>query len=155
MLDETGKQLGIMPLTEALQKARELKLDLVEIAESAKPPVCKLINFKKFLYQEEKKEAQARKNSKKGGDLKEIRLSPFIAENDLNFRLGRISEFLKANNKVRVVVIFKGREMGKKDFGYKLLATVMEKLGDLAEPENEPKFLGRRLEITIRGASKK
>jgi len=148
VIDESGKQVGIMPLGAALQKAREAGVDLVEVAAMAQPPVCKLIDFKKFKYLEAKKEREEKKGQK-GGGLKEIRLSPFIAQNDLNTRLERIKEFLKEGNKVKVIVRFSGREITKKDFGYKVINRVIESLGDLAEKENEPKFQGRELFLIL------
>lgn len=152
VVDDQGKQIGVISLQEALEKAREAGFDLVEIAPKAKPPVCKIIDFKKFRFQEAKKEAKARKKGK-GGELKEVRLTPFIAENDLKFRLKRAEEFLKDKHKVKIGVKFKGRQMGKKDFGYKLIETVIGKLQDLAEVETEPKFVGRRLEMVLRPAT--
>jgi translation initiation factor IF-3 len=148
VIDESGKQVGIMPLPTALQKAREAGVDLVEVAAAAQPPVCKIIDFKKFKYLEAKKEREEKKGQK-GGGFKEVRFTPFIAQNDLNIRVERIKEFLKENNKVRVIVRFSGRQITKKEFGYKVINRALESLGDLAEKEGEPKFLGRDLFLTL------
>lgn len=148
VVDETGKQIGVMPIFAAIQKAREAGVDLVEVASGAKPPVAKIINFKKFKYLEAKKEKEEKKGIK-GGELKEVRLSPFIAQNDLNTRIKKIKNFLEENNKVKVVVRFSGREITKKDFGYRVVNQVLENLAELAEKDSEPKFQGRDLFLTL------
>jgi translation initiation factor IF-3 len=148
VVDEKGKQIGVMPLNKALQQAQEKGLDLVEIAAKAKPPVCKIIDFKKFKFLEAKKEQQERKKTKKV-ELKEIRLAPFIAENDFNFRIKKAEDFLKEGNKVKVVVRFRGRQMTKKEFGYDLLKKAVERLRPFAKVDIEPRFVGRRLEMAF------
>lgn len=148
VVDEKGKQVGVMSLSKALKLAQQNKLDLVEIAPKAQPPVCKIIDFKKFRFQEEKKQKENQKKSKKI-DLKEVRLKPFIAENDFNFRIKRAKDFLKEGNKVKITVRFRGREITKKDFGYELLKKTVEKLGNLANVEIEPKFTGHQMEMVL------
>ncbi|MFC1727208.1 translation initiation factor IF-3 [Patescibacteria group bacterium] len=148
VVDEDGKQVGLMPLSQALGKAREKGLDLVEVAPKAKPPVCKIINFKKFKYLESKKR-QAEKKKLKKIELKEIRLTPFIAENDLKFRLEKARKFLKEGDRAKISIFFRGREMTKKEFGYQLIKKSLEKLEDCAKVEVEPKFIGRRLQIIL------
>lgn len=149
VVDAEGKQVGVISRAEALAKAKEDGLDLIEIAAMAKPPVAKIINLGKFLYAEEKrKKAEAKKT--KASELKEIRLSPFIAENDYNTRLGRIKEFLGEKNKVKAVVVFKGRQLGSKPFGYQLLGRVVNDLGkETINIDMEPKFMGRHLIMII------
>jgi translation initiation factor IF-3 len=149
VVDEKGSQIGVMPLGKALNQAQQAGLDLVEVAPKAQPPVCKIIDFKKFRFQEEKKQKESKKKSKKV-ELKQVRLRPFIAENDFNFRIKRAKEFLKEGNKVKITVYFRGREVTKKDFGYQLLKKTIEKLDTLAEVETEPKFTGRRLEMVLK-----
>lgn len=141
-----GKQLGVIPTPEAIKKAREEGLTLVEVAPLAKPPVAKIVEFGKFKYQEEKKLKKQKKA--KGGELKEIRFSPFIAEADYQTRLKRVKEFLGEKNKVKVVVVFMGRQMGSKPVGYKLLERILKDVGEGAICDMEPKFLGRYL-VTI------
>lgn len=145
VIDETGKQVGVMTLADALKKAAEKKLDLVEVAAKANPPVCKIIDFKKFRYIEAKK-AQKDKKAAKKVELKEIRLTPFMAENDFNFRIKRAQEFLKDGNKVRLTVRFQGRAITKKEFGYELIRKASERLSPWAKMEIEPKFFGRQLQ---------
>lgn len=149
VVDAEGKQVGVISRDEALKKAKEAELDLIEIAPLAKPPVAKIINLGKFLYAEEKrKKAEAKKT--KASELKEIRLSPFIAENDYNTRLSRMREFLGQKNKVKAVVVFKGRQLGSKPFGYELLGRVTRDLGqNTINIDMEPKFMGRHLIMII------
>jgi len=142
VIGEDGKQIGVMPVFNAIQEARKLGVDLVEVAPNAKPPVCKLIDFKKFIYQEAKKEKESKKGQK-GGQLKEIRLSPFIAENDLLNRLNRAKEFLTQGNKVKLVVRFSGRQLGHKEFGQKVIDKALNNLNGLGQVENQPKWQGR------------
>lgn len=149
VVDEKGKQIGVMPLNQALKQAQEKELDLVEVAPKAQPPVCKIIDFKKFRFQEEKRQKENKKKSKKV-ELKQVRLRPFIAENDFNFRIRRAKKFLKDGDKVKITVFFRGREITKKDFGYELLKKTIEKLSSLAEVEIEPKFTGRQMEIILK-----
>lgn len=149
-----GKQLGILKIREAIDKAREQGLSLIEIAPNANPPVCKIADFGKFRYQEEKKARREQKKIK-GGEVKEIHFSPFIAENDFNVRLNRVKEFLSEKNKVRLVVAFRGQQMGSKKFGYDLLNRIYSILGETITVDMEPKFLGRNLISIISPVSKK
>jgi len=146
--DETGKQIGVMSLQEALQKAEESRLDLVEVAQNAIPPVCRIIDFKKFKYLEAKKEQEEKKKIKKA-ELKEIRLTLFMAENDLNFRLKRVEEFLKDGHKVKITLRLRGRQVTKKDLGQQLFQKALEKISPFGRVEIEPKFVGNQLETVI------
>ena len=143
-----GKGVGILGISEAIEKARKLNLDLVEIAPQAKPPVAKIVDLGKFKYQEEKKLRKEKKGSK-GGETKEIRFSPFIGDADYLNRIERIREFLEEKNKVRVVVKFGGRQMGSKKYGYDLLDRVFTEFGDGINIDMQPKFLGRHLTCVI------
>jgi len=127
LLDEDGKQIGVVSKLEALQKAKELNLDVVEIASNAKPPVAKLIDFKKFKYQEAKKEREAKKNQKNVG-VKEIRLRPFIGQHDFDTRKGQAQEFLNDGNQVKLVVFFRGREITRKEFGFEVMKRFISSL---------------------------
>lgn len=149
VVDVKGKQIGVLAIGRALKQAQKQGLDLVEIAPNAKPPVCKIIDFSKFKFLEAKKLQKDKKKSKKV-DLKVVQLSPFIAENDLNFRLKRAEKFLKAGDKVKISVVFKGRQITKKQFGYQLMEKVLERLESLSEIDFEPKFVGRKLEMTLK-----
>lgn len=148
VVDEEGKQIGIFPIDEAIQKAKEAGADLVEVAPNANPPVCKIIDFKKFKYLEAKKQQKEKKKSKKG-EIKEVRLTPFIAKNDFNFRIKKAQDFLKEGNKVKISVKFLGRQMAKKEFGYELLKNAWESLKSWAKVEGEPRFIGNQLEMLL------
>jgi len=137
-----------MSLKQALQKAEELRLDLVEVASKAVPPVCRIIDFKKFKYLEAKREQEEKKKTKRS-ELKEIRLTLFMAENDLNFRLKRVEEFLKENHKVKITLRLRGREITKKDLGQKVFQTALEKISPFGQVEVEPKFVGNQWETIL------
>jgi len=153
VIDEKGKQVGVLSVPEALKKAKKAELDLVEIAPKAKPPVTKIIDFGKFKYQEEKRLKKAKIRAK-AAEVKEIRFSPFIGEADYNTRLERVNEFLGDGDKARLVVKFKGRQMGSKQFGYNLLKRVLEEVKTEVNIDMEPKFLGRHLVMVISPMSK-
>lgn len=136
-----------MTKEEALEKAKTAELDLVEIAPNADPPVAKIVDFQKLRYQENKKEQAAKKGG--GEDLKELWLSPRIADHDLQVRLNRTEEFLKDGHKVKLTVKFKGREMAHPEFGHLVLQKALEHLGDKVVVEREAKMEGRKLSMII------
>lgn len=148
VVDAKEGNLGVMARDKALELAREKGLDLVEIAAQAKPPVAKIVDFQKFRYEEGKKEQAAKKNAKEV-ELKEIWLTPRIAEHDLMTRLRRVEEFLGDNNKVMFRVKFKGREMAHIDQGFELLNKVYELLGDKIQVERDAKREGRNITVII------
>jgi translation initiation factor IF-3 len=154
VIGANGKQIGVLTIQKALAEANKAGLDLIEIAPKAKPPVAKIADFGKFRYQEEKRLKKQKKGSK-GSELKEVRFSPFIAEHDYKVRYDRIREFLEEGNKIRVVVVFKGRHMGSKQFGYDLLKKIVDKLGETISVDMEPKFFGRHLAMVISPTNKK
>jgi len=142
-----GKLIGVLRRDEAITKAKKEGLTLVEIAPNATPPVAKIVDFGKFRYAEEKK-AREQNKKVKGGEVKEIRFSPFIAENDFKTRIERIKEFFADKNKVRVVVVFKGPQMRVKNTGYKVIEKILDEFGDTVVTDMPPKFLGKHL-ITV------
>jgi translation initiation factor IF-3 len=157
VIDSEGKLVGVLSVSEAVSKAKAEGLTLVEIAPNATPPVAKIVDFGKFRYAEEKK---AREQSKKvkGGEVKEIRFSPFIAENDFKTRLGRIREFFEEKNKVRVVVVFRGPQMRVKNTGYDVINRILSEFGESVITDMPPKFLGKHLVTVIsyvKGQNKK
>lgn len=147
LLDEAGKQIGVVSKLEALQKAKELGIDVVEIAPNANPPVAKLIDFKKFKYQEAKKERESRKNQR-NVSVKAVRLRPFIAEHDFATRLAQAKEFLTGGNQLKITIPFKGREITRKEFGFAVMKRFIESL-DAVRVVREPKMLGRVLEAMV------
>ena len=144
VLNEEGKQIGILKRSEALEKAREQALDLVEIAPTAKPPVARIIDFKKFLYQEEKKRREEKKKSK-ASETKEIRLGPFMDDHDLDVMVRRAREFLEGNDKVKLVVRFSGRQMAHPEFGQEVLRKAISTLKNISKVDKEARFEGRQL----------
>lgn len=144
VLDTEGKQIGILSRNEALAKAKEAELDLVEIAPQAKPPVAKIIDFKKFLYQEEKKRREEKRKAKVS-ETKEVRLGPFMNEHDLQVMVRRAREFLEAGNKVKLVVMFAGRQITHPEFGEKIIIKTVNELSEVSKVEKEKHFEGRRL----------
>ena len=155
VVDEEGKQLGVMPISEALKLAQEEGVDLVEVAPKITPPVAKLIDFAKFKYQERRKHQLAKKKGSKGQDLKEIRFTPFIAENDFQIRLKRARAFLEEGNRVNLVVKFVGRQITRKEFGVGLIKRACQSLEDLATMDREPSLKGKLLIPTLSPAKKR
>ncbi len=152
LLDETGKQIGVVSKIEALQKAKELGLDVVEIAANATPPVAKLIDFKKFKYQEAKKERESKKTQKNVG-VKELRLRPFIGQHDIDTRARQAIGFIEDGNQVKINIVFRGRELQRKDFGFELMKKFLVSLGEM-RIVREPHFEGKILSATIVPAKK-
>lgn len=138
-----GKQVGILSRDQALKKAFQLNLDLVEVAPNANPPVAKIIDLKKFLYLQQKKKREEKKQTK-SGETKEIWLSPFMADHDFASRLERGKELLKEGGKLKIVVRFKGRQITRKQFGFEMLNKFTNSLAN-AKTEREPRFEGRNL----------
>lgn len=144
VLDEEGKQIGILGKSEALEKAKSLGMDLVEIAPNANPPVARIIDFKKFLYQEDKKRREEKKKAKTS-DTKEVRLGPFMDDHDLEVMVNRAREFLNDNDKVKLVVRFTGRQMAHPEFGHAIIRRAIDLLSSISKVDKEPKFEGRQL----------
>lgn len=142
VIDSDGKQLGIMSVEEALKAARERELDLIEIAPQANPPVCKIVDYGKYQYELQKKEKLQRKNQQVI-QLKEIRLHPNTDDHDVEFKARHARNFIEEGNKVKVSVIFKGRELAYTEIGENLLKRFIEKLSDIAKIEDDIKFEGR------------
>jgi translation initiation factor IF-3 len=154
VIDEQGQQIGVMTKDEALFRARQKGLDLVEVAGNVTPPVCKIIDFKKFKYQEDKKQ-KAGKKRKVGQETKEIRFTPFIAQNDFNIRIERSKEFLNEGHRVKLTVRFVGRQLSHKEFGYELIKKATAQLQEVGKIDGEPKWLGKMLIINLVPLKKK
>lgn len=147
LLDEEGKQIGILSKIEALQKAKELDMDVVEIAPNAVPPVAKLIDYKKFKYQEQKKERDSKKSQKNVG-VKEVRLRPFIGQHDFDTRLKQANDWLSDGNQIKINVIFKGREITRKEFGFDVMKRFLGSL-EAVKVVREPHLEGKVLSAMI------
>jgi translation initiation factor IF-3 len=148
VISDSGEQLGVMPTLEALRIARERNLDLVEVAPTAVPPVCRLMDFGKYKYEQTQKEREARRNQKVAL-LKEVRLTPKTHEHDLLFKSKMIQRFLEEGDKVKVTVRFKGREMAHPQLGKQALDTIVGHLKDVATLERTPLMEGRTMTMIL------
>jgi translation initiation factor IF-3 len=148
LIDTTGEQVGIIPTREALKMAVDKGYDLVEISPSAKPPVCKIMDYGKYKYELSKK-VKSSKKKQHVIHMKEMRLRPKIEEHDYQFKLRHIREFLEKGNKVKIFVEFRGREMAHQELGHKIIQRLEEDLKDLGMIEQKAKFEGRNLSLTF------
>jgi translation initiation factor IF-3 len=139
-----GDQLGVLPIEQALARAQELGMDLVEVSPMAKPPVCKIMDYGKFKYLEKKKQNEAKKKQVVV-QLKEVKLRPRTEEHDYETKLKKVREFLAEANKARITVMFRGREMSHRELGQKVLQRVIEDLRDTAVIESAPRMEGRQM----------
>ncbi|NCN87596.1 MAG: translation initiation factor IF-3, partial [Candidatus Pacebacteria bacterium] len=141
---EYGDMLGVMPTSEALDKARIAEKDLVLVTEGAKPPVVKIIDLAKHKYQLQQKKAEGRKKAK-NQDIKEVRFTPFMGEGDFVARLNKVKKFLEKGDKVRLSLQFRGRAITKKEFGFDLFNRVFEETSEIGSTEIAPKMMGKKL----------
>ena len=148
LIGENGEQLGVMSARDALKLAREAELDLVKIAPTAKPPVCKIIDYGKYRYDLARKEKEARKKQRIT-EVKEIRLSPNIDDNDLNTKVNAARKFIEKGDKVKVTLRFRGREMAHMSSSKVILDVFAEKLSDIAVVEKPAKLEGRSMQIVL------
>lgn len=154
VIDKDGGQLGVLLLSDALHRAEQAGLDLVEVAPTAEPPVCRIIDYGKYRYQITKKE----KESKKGQHqvkVKEVKVKPNTDQHDLRVKVKHAREFISKGNKVRLTCVFRGREMMHPEYGEKVIQTMIDELGDIATPESPAKFLGRNLSTVLAPGGKK
>ncbi len=148
LIDEKGEQRGIVPTLEAIKLAKELGVDLVEVAPQSIPPVCKLLNYGKFKFEQEKKIKDSRKKAK-GGELKEIRMQPKIAEHDLDFKAKHVRGFLEEGNKVKVTIRFRGRELAHTERGEDVLKAVLARIEGYYVMEKTPSMEGRFMSMVL------
>ena len=148
LIDEQDQQAGVVDLEEGRRRARDADLDLVEVAPQASPPVCRVMDYGKWKYQQRKKEQKSRGHSKQS-ELKEVRLRPKIDDHDLLFKMGRAREFLQATNKVQFTMLFRGREMAHRDLGLKIMHGIRDGMVDIANVEIEPRQQGRRMTMVL------
>ena len=148
LIGVNGEQLGIMSAREAMKKAEEAELDLVKIAPTAKPPVCKIIDYGKYRYELARKEKEAKKKQKVV-EVKEIRMSPNIESNDLNTKMNATKKFLEKGNKVKITLRFRGREMAHMQSSRHILDDFAKNLADVAVIEKAPKVEGRSMTMVL------
>ncbi len=154
MILDDGSQLGVMSTSDALKSAELEGLDLVEISPNADPPVAKIIDWGKYNYQRTK-QAQKQRKAQKPLELKQMRFGLKIGDNDLNIKLKKVREFLDDGHMVRLVLVFRGRELAHKELGYKLLDKVIALLSDVSSTDQKPQFTGKQLSITLRSTNAK
>jgi len=148
VVDDDGNQLGIMPPYEALKVARERGLDLVEVSPTANPPVCRIINYGKYLYQLSKRQHEARKHQR-SIEMKEVKFRPRTSEHDFQTKRTHIVEFLQAGNKVKATIMFRGREMAHRNLGWEMMQRLIDELGEAAQVETRPKQEGPNLSAIL------
>nr|WP_306290392.1 translation initiation factor IF-3 [Pseudoflavonifractor phocaeensis] len=148
MVAEDGEQLGIMSARDALEKAMDQGLDLVKISPTANPPVCKLMDYGKFKFEQQKRDKEARKNQHVV-EIKEVRMSPGIDVNDFNVKLRNAQKFLSEGDRVKVTVRFRGREMAHTSIGRDLLLKFAEQCAEVATLDKDPKLDGRHMSIFL------
>ena len=148
LVDEEGNMVGVVGIGEALRRADEAGLDLVEIAASADPPVCKILDLGKFKYESQKKANAARKKQRVI-EVKEIKMRPSIDPNDYNIKMKKVQNFLEEGDKVKLTMRFRGREMAHQDLALKLLERVRDDVGTLAKIEQMPRMEGRQMVMVM------
>lgn len=154
VISETGEQLGVMPTSKALSLARERGYDLVEVAPQGDPPVCRFLDYGKFKYEQTKKEHEARKKQK-SAFLREVRFRPKIGKHDIDFKMRTIRKLLAEGDKVKVSVLFRGREIVHPDLGKEMLDNVASELQDVATVEKAPAMDARRMVMILNPVKRK
>lgn len=144
LVDENGEMVGVVPLREALSRAGDANLDLVEVSPDAKPPVCKILDFNRFRYESKKRLQDAKKKQVKVS-LKEMKFKVNIGPGDFDVKVNKIRKFIEGGNKVKVSLWFKGREIVHKDKGLEIFSRIMENLGESAKMDQEPKMEGKQI----------
>ena len=147
LIDETGEQVGVVPTDVARKRAEEAGLDLVEVSPTARPPVCRILDYGKFKYEQRKKDRSGAKHAT--SQLKELRVRPMIDKHDLEYRLKKGREFLLAGHKVQVVCVFKGRQMDHPEHGTRVVQEVAQALSDVSRVEVPPRLMGRRMAMLL------
>ncbi len=149
MVDQDGEMVGVVSIKDALSQAAEAGLDLVEVSPNAEPPVCKILDYGKFKYQEQKRKAEAKKKQKIV-EVKEIKLRPGIEDHDFNTKMRSIRKFIDHGDKVKVSMRFRGREMSHQDLGIRVFDRVVEELGeDYIKVDQKPKLEGRQMMMLL------
>jgi translation initiation factor IF-3 len=149
LIDENGEQVGVVQTPDARRRAQEAGLDLVEVSPNARPPVCKILDYGKFKYEQRKKDKKNKGGSKTSSQLKELRVRPAISDHDLSYRLTDGRKFLIVGHKVQVVCIFRGRQMAHPEHGYDVMKKVATQLEDISKIEAPAKMIGRRMTMLL------
>ncbi|MGI6456150.1 MAG: translation initiation factor IF-3 [bacterium] len=154
LIDNEGNHIGVVPIKDALQRAMEAGLDLVEVGTKATPPVCRIMDYGQFRYEKSKKEKEAKKKQKQI-TVKEIKMRPRIDQHDYDFKLSHAEKFLEHGDKVRFIMQFRGREMAHKDIGRQVMDRVIQDLSEVATVEQEPRQEGKFMNMTLTPSLKK
>lgn len=152
VVSDSGEQLGVMLTRDALQRALEQQLDLVEVAPTAKPPVCRIMDFGKFKYEQQKRDKEAKKKQKVV-TVKEVKLRPNIEDHDFNVKLKNAQRFLEDGDKVKVTIMFRGRELSHPELGKQILVKMANILKDMVTVEREPKLEGKNMIMILAAKS--
>lgn len=148
LIGDSNEQIGVIELDKARALAREAGLDLVEVSPLSKPPVCRIMDYGKWKYQQNKKEQKARSHSKQS-ELKEVRLRPKIDQHDLSIKIEKAKEFLADGDKVQFTMLFRGREMAHQDIGLQTLKNIRAELAEISKVEAEPRLMGKRITMVL------
>ncbi len=148
MVGEDGNQVGVLAIADALKYAQERDLDLVEVAPDSRPPVCRVLDYSKYKYEQEQKAKQARKHQKQV-NVREMKLRPKIADNDYETKKGHVSRFLKHQDRVKITIMFRGRETTHPERGERLLMRLAEDVADIGTVEQRPNLDGRNMTMVL------
>lgn len=149
LVDESNNQVGIVDRDLALSKARGVGLDLVEVAPNSDPPVCRIMDYGKWLYEQKRKARESRKKTHHVSSLKEIRLRPETDAHDVDIKVKHAREFIEKGHKVQFTLIFRGRQLAHKDKGYELLDKIVESMGDVSKIDQRGRLLGKRVKMVL------
>ncbi len=148
VIDDEGGQLGILSIADALAAAEQRGLDLVEVAPEAQPPVCRIMDYGKFKYQQSKRAAEAKKKQARV-EIKEVKMRPKTEEHDFQFKVKNARRFLEEGNKVKVTIMFRGREVTHPEFGQRLVERLVTEVADIGQPESQAGMAGRFMTLVI------
>ena len=154
LIGESGEQVGVLPIDKAIQAANERGLDLVEVAPTASPPVCRILDYGKYRYEQTKKEKKVR-SGQRSGLLKELRVRPQVKDHDLEIKLNRAKKFIEDGDKVKVLVVFRGRQMVHPELGIRILQKVASDLKGIAQLDGQPVHDGRVMSLILSPISAK
>jgi translation initiation factor IF-3 len=149
LVDESNNQVGIVDRDFALTKAREVGLDLVEVAPTSEPPVCRIMDYGKWLYEQKRKAREARKKTHHTGGLKEIRLRPETDPHDIEIKVKHAREFIEKGHKVQFTLIFRGRQLAHQDKGHDILNKITESMADVSQVDQRGRLMGKRLTLVV------
>lgn len=148
LIDENNEQVGVIEREDAMRRAKEAGLDLVEVAPNTRPPVCRIMDYGKWKYQQKKKEQKAKAHSKQS-ELKEIRLRPGTGDHDIDIKIAKAREFLTDGDRVQFTILFRGRQMAHRELGFDLFKRISDGFADIAHVEQTPRVQGRRMTMTM------